>query len=370
MVKKFILRSMLFFSPFLLLLGIEIFILPIDFFTFRIWEALVVRKFELLLPGPFYPNMRVSKEEEGDLTHHTRHALRRKVAWTTDRQGYRHEDSGLLLYPIVIVGESEVVGTGLTQEQILSAALERKLGIGVYPLAPGSMNSFLRQGRFAEHPPRILILTRPERSITDLPRIRSGRMRTSGSLRGRVLEARTRLKEKIEGTRWIQKLGVLLDRLYKSPMLHSLRANLRRALSASTGSSLKSEVTPHGLIFFLQGRQVEPDVSSSLFDDTLRTIKSYHDLLQDRGIRFIFLPIPEKETFFHESLGLEAPRFLDRLNSKLEEMGVETIDLRPAFVDALQRSSLLPYQKDDTHWSAEGVRIAAGLIEARVRNRD
>jgi alginate O-acetyltransferase complex protein AlgJ len=370
MIRKFILRSVLFVSPFLVLLGVEIFILPIDFFTFRVWEALVVRKLELLLPGPFYPNMRVLKEEEGDLTHHTRYALRRRVVWATDRQGYRHEDPGLLLHPILIVGESEVVGTGLTQEEILSAVLERRLGIGVYPLAPGSINSFLRQRRFAEHPPRVLILTRPERSITDLSRIRSGLTRTPGPLSGKVLEARTRLKEKLEGTRWIQKLGVLLDRLYKSPMLHSLRANLRRGLSPSAGSSLKSEVTPRGLIFFLQGRQVEPEVSSSLFDDTLRTLKSYHDLLQDRKIRFIFLPIPEKETFFYESLGLQAPRFLDRLHSKLQEMGIETIDLRPAFAEALQRSSLLPYQTDDTHWSAEGVRIAAGLLEARLGKDD
>jgi hypothetical protein len=370
MVRKFMLRLMLFLSPFLLLVGMEVFVLPIDFFTFRVWEALVVRKLELLLPGPFYPDTRVSKEEEGDLAHHTPYAVKRKVVWVTDAHGYRNEDSGRLPYEAVIVGESEIVGSGLTQDEVLSEVLERRMGIGVYPLAPGSMNSFLRRRRFAEHPPRVLILARPERLITDLPRIRSERMRTSGSFRDRVLEARDRLKEQIEGTRWIQKLGVLLDRLYKGPMLHFLRANLRRGLSASTGGSLKSAVTPHGLIFFLQGRQVEPDVPSSLFDATLRTIKSYHDLLQDRGIRFIFLPIPEKETLFYEYLDLERPRFLDRLNSKLEEMGIETIDLQRPFEEALHQRSILPYQADDTHWSAEGVRIAAELLETRVKKED
>jgi hypothetical protein len=369
MGKKFILRLMLFFSPFLVLMGIEIFILPIDFFTFRVWEALVVRRFELLLPGPFYPNMRISKEEEGDLAHHTPYAVRRKVTWVTDTHGYRNEDSGPRPYEIVIVGDSEVVGTGLTQDEILSEVLESKMGIGVYPLAPGSMNNFLRQRRFAEDPPRVLILTRPERSINDLPRIRAGRVRTSGAPRNRMLETRTWLKEKIEGTRWIQKLGVLLDRLYKGSMLHSLRANLRRGLSASAGRPSRSEATPYGLIFFLQGRQAGPDVSPSLFDDTLRTIKSYRDLLRDRGIRLIFVPIPEKETLFYEHLGLERPRFLDRLNSKLQEMGVETVDLRPAFAEALQRS-ILPYQTDDTHWSAEGVRITAQILESRMRNKE
>ncbi len=228
MVRKFILRSILFLSPFLLALGIEVFILPVDFFTFRVWEALRVRKFELLLPGPFYPDTRVSKEEEGDLAHHTPYAVKRKVVWVTDAHGYRNEDSGRFPYEIVIVGESEIVGNGLTQDEILSEVLERRMNTGVYALAPGSMNSFLRQGRFAGHPPRVLILARPERLIIDLPRMRPGLMRTSGSFKDRVKEAGNRLREQVEGTRWIQKLGVLLDRLYKGTMLHSLRANLRR----------------------------------------------------------------------------------------------------------------------------------------------
>ena len=94
MVRKFILRFTLFLSPFLLFVGIEVFLLPVDRFTFRVWEALVVRKFELLLPGPFYPNMRVSKEEEGDLAHHTKFAQKRRVDWVTDTHGYRHKESG------------------------------------------------------------------------------------------------------------------------------------------------------------------------------------------------------------------------------------------------------------------------------------
>jgi hypothetical protein len=73
---------------------------------------------------------------------------------------------------------------------------------------------------------------------------------------------------------------------------------------------------------------------------------------------------------FYKDLGLKKPQFLSRLNSRLQEMGVETIDLQRAFQEALEPSSILPYQADDTHWSAEGVRIAAELIAARLRNRD
>ncbi len=367
MVRKFILRFTLFLLPFLLLVGIEIFVLPVDRFTFRVWEALVVRKFEALLPGPFYPNMKVSKEEEGDLAHHTKFAQKRRVEWITDNYGYRHRESGQRPYEIVIVGESETVGAGLTQDDMLSQILERNMGIGVYPLAPGSINSFLRQSRFSEHPPRILIFARAERLITDLPRVRSRLMRTSGSSGNRALDTLGRLKGQIVRTPWVQKIGVLLDRVYKGAMLHALRADLRRVFSSSAGSSLKSAATPDGLIFFLHGRQSEQDISPALFEQCLRTLKSYHDLLQDRGIRFIFLPVPEKETCFHELLGLKEPQFLHRLNSRLRDMGIETVDLQTAFEEALQRDSMSPYQADDTHWNAEGVRIAARLIEALLR---
>jgi hypothetical protein len=46
--------------PFLILLAVEMY-LPIDYFTFRAWEALIVSwhhpRFSICLPGPFYPDM-------------------------------------------------------------------------------------------------------------------------------------------------------------------------------------------------------------------------------------------------------------------------------------------------------------------------
>ena len=44
-MKKFFFKSILFLVPFFVVIGIELFVLPIDFFTFRVWEALVVKKF-------------------------------------------------------------------------------------------------------------------------------------------------------------------------------------------------------------------------------------------------------------------------------------------------------------------------------------
>ena len=66
-MRKFLFKSNLFLLPFFLALCLELFILPMDFFTFRVWEAIVVRKYRNLFPGHFYPNMEITKIEEGDL---------------------------------------------------------------------------------------------------------------------------------------------------------------------------------------------------------------------------------------------------------------------------------------------------------------
>ena len=145
-MRKFLFKFTLFLFPFFLAICLELFILPIDFFTIRVWESLVVKKFKNILPGPFYPNMETTKIEEGDLAAHTRFAIKKKVRWMTDRYGYRKQDTDLQKHKMVIIGESNIAGSSLTQEEILSEVLEDQLKVSVYPYAPvGRINSFLKK---------------------------------------------------------------------------------------------------------------------------------------------------------------------------------------------------------------------------------
>jgi hypothetical protein len=50
------------------------------------------------------------------------------------------------------------------------------------------------------------------------------------------------------------------------------------------------------------------------------------------------------------------------LVARLKELGVETVDTQEAFEKAFQKDSVLLYQPDDSHWNANGVRIAANLL--------
>jgi alginate O-acetyltransferase complex protein AlgJ len=104
-------------------------------------------------------------------------------------------------------------------------------------------------------------------------------------------------------------------------------------------------------------------------NQVVQKVKAYHDVFKSRGIRFIFLPIPDKETIFYKLLGTPRPVFLRQLVDRLKQLGVETVDTQPAFEKAFEEG-VLPYQNNDTHWNAEGVKIAADLLIKVIKEKD
>ncbi len=362
-MKKFIFKLSIFLGPFLAVLALELFVLPIDCFTFRANEALVVRKFRNILGGKFYPNRNLIKEEEGDLGHHTKYAVKRTVQWITDSHGYRKQESGRLKYEVVIIGQSETFGGSLTQREMLSEMLEEQLHVGVYPFAPAGVESFLKERRFILHPPRIVIVTSMERGIFLLPSAKIRPEKKRGFF--------TPVQERIEAMRengWVQSVGVFLDRLCKMNMLHYFRATLERKFSERSGFGSICVDTQYGPIFFLEGAKANRKVKEEELDRVVRTIKGYDDVFKSRGIHFFFLPIPNKETIFYKSLGTQRPVFMEQLVARLKALNVETADTQEIFEQTFQRDVLL-YQKDDSHWNAEGVKIAAGLIQAFIEKK-
>jgi len=355
---RFILKSTVFVSPFLLVLFIELFILPIDHFTFRVWEALSVGEFRNILPGPFYPNQEITKAEKGDIGHHFDFAVKREARWVTDRYGYRKKDTHVRRHPIVIVGDSNITGSGLTQEEILSEVLEKQLKASVYPYAPvRSINNFLKDKRFIESCPETLIFASIERDLLRLSALKEPKDRKWASQWMQIMNQNRR----------IQNVIVLLDRLSKLNMLHFLRASLRRCFGSPSINLFAKAPSPYGQMLFLQGAKASREVSKEILDRTIGIILSYHDIIRTRGSRFIFVPIPEKENIFHELLETRRPVFLEELITKLKEKGVETLDTQKAFEEAYRKNKTLLYQTEDAHWNANGVRVTAELIGKAIK---
>lgn len=333
-------------------------LLPINFFNFRLQEALSVNILDYILPGPFYPNIKISMVEQGDIGHHTKFAVKKNVEWQTDRYGYRKADIISGKYKIVIVGDSETAGVRLTQKDMLSEVLEKRLGVGVYPLAPANINTFLYSQRFINYPPDIVILECIERDITILPEIETSNKALNISWQEKYLK-------------WLlsknQSIAISLDRLSKNAMYRFLWARakegIHRIVEEFSPPKLPGNNSATNMLFY-QGVVANKDVPAEEIDRAVRIIKSYEEAINKRGMRFIFLPVPNKENVYYDLLpGKKKPVFLEQLISRLKSQGIEAVDIEQTFEKARQENNTLLYHTDDSHWNAEGVKLTADLIE-------
>jgi alginate O-acetyltransferase complex protein AlgJ len=360
-MKRFFLKLLFFSSPFLILIGIELFVLPMDFFTFRVWEALFVKEFRSILSGRLYPRMEITKVETGgDLAHHAPFDVRRRVKWITDRYGCRKKDLGGVKPQVVIIGDSNILGGRLTQEEMLSEVLEDQLKVPVYPYAPMGFNAFLKELRFKKDPPKMVIVSVIERDILNLPLAKESKKRET-------FLAFYEWRDHVRQIRWIQTAGVLLDRLSKMNMLHFVQSRMRNK-AVRENHPLPS---PFGPIYFLQGEEANRPISREQFEKAVHTIEAYNQVLRKRGIRFIFLPIPNKENIYHDYLPTpRRPVFLEQLIKELRNRNIETVDTQKAFEEEYRKHSALLFFLDDTHWNPRGVRLAADLTARLIEKQE
>ncbi|MBQ8249896.1 MAG: hypothetical protein IJY93_08510 [Clostridia bacterium] len=88
-----------------------------------------------------------------------------------------------------------------------------------------------------------------------------------------------------------------------------------------------------------------------------------------KGAKFLFVCAPNKNSIYPEMMPSRYimntdGRNLDRLYSALDERGVPYLDLRPILIEA--KNEQLVYHKRDTHWNAEGARIAIEAIADKL----
>jgi len=304
--------------------------------------------------GPFYPSQSFEMIEEGDLGHNTPYANPRSVQFITDDYGYRYTKKAGYDYSIIIIGDSMIAGSGLTQKDILSEVLSRKLDQNVYPLAPGNMETYFNEARFRESPPKVLILATVERNIN-----RDIKTGLCSQLATHQLSEQSLRKDNRSSS--LEGLRVFADQFFRNPVYLAGYIN-SRWIEQTVFAGEKN------LLFF------KPTVKMSSMDNLDRVVDELvacDELLGEMGIEFVFLPIPDKENIYFEFIPdvllpqvQQQPRntFLLALTDKLTEADIQVVDTLSAFEDA-RSEGLLIYQSDDTHWNVEGVRITADLIE-------
>jgi alginate O-acetyltransferase complex protein AlgJ len=356
-MKKFLLKLVLFLSPFIIAQAVELFVLPIDFFTFRVWEALRVMG-SSLSTGKFYPNFRLEKIEVGTLAKNSSGAVHQKVVWITDRYGYRNTNAWEKP-DVVIIGDSFIVGDTLSQEELLSEVLQAELKIKVYAMAPADIRDFLNDPRFVDNPPKVVILERVEQQISPggIEKPKQDLYKLNWA----------RLRQRLTQNRTVSYIDVIQNRIFKWNALNFLRARLMEFF-------YKKPPAPAGLKLFddrpmLFNRLVERlHLSENQTKQIARTLESYNAVLQSRGIKFIFLPVPCKKTIYYDiAPGKFESDAFSRFTTYLQTDGITTVNLEQAFLDARkQNEDLLLYQLDDSHWNYEAVKITAGLLASII----
>ncbi|MGE0706414.1 MAG: hypothetical protein AB7N76_15180 [Planctomycetota bacterium] len=319
---------------------------------FRPWEVAVVDA-----RWTFRPNARIEMDAVGDLAHTSGiRALERprRVRFSTDAHGFRTPGAGregpnAPLPRIVVVGDSFTVGAGLDDEQTVAARLEVYLGQRVYDYGLEHMaaNLFIADRRFSELPPRVVIYAPASRAIRPL------------------LAAAVPAQPAVQGNRrWPRPLSRACD--------WSTRDNglIRTAVLTLQGLRYRifgSEhvIHPEGepaLVLSLESQLLCEDPATRQVELCAQGVAALARTLARRGTRLVYSPIPESGTIYPELFPpaararLVEPSFLDVLLARVRALGIQTVDLRPVF--HAQRSPYL-FLRDDSHWNARAVDIAA-----------
>ena len=104
--------------------------------------------------------------------------------------------------------------------------------------------------------------------------------------------------------------------------------------------------------------------------DPIPAILDFKQQLDKAGVDLLVVPVPAKASIYPEKRSPPAPPeagAMDREFYKaLESRGIKVLDLTDTFLAA--RDTVPLYCRQDSHWSPEGIRIAAMEIASRLRD--
>lgn len=379
-IKKFTIRLFIFiFVPLVWSINSvhSILVEPLDKGQFRSWEALSVLEKNEILKGPFYPHKTFQMVERGDLAQRGKFSVPKNVIWETDGFGYRKKDSGRESYDVVILGDSQTAGSTLTQSDMLTEKLEKRLKLSIYPYAPSNMIQYANDTRFQKNPPKVLVLASAERLFMNLPEVPVPKK----------VPFYDSYLEPLRVNKNMVALAVVLDRVKKKYFMEHFRfvvwnlpRNIGLMLSSVFGNKPQIQVPKTDLgdlnvaldgsmVFSVQPEDTYVDYSEKDFYWQIEKMLSYKKYLQSLGSRFIIMPIPAKENVYYNLVrGGKRPTLIPRFVEKARVAGLEVVDLQTSFEKFREQNpNELLYNIDDNHWNAKAVEVATQVLAEEIR---
>jgi lysophospholipase L1-like esterase len=131
-------------------------------------------------------------------------------------------------------------------------------------------------------------------------------------------------------------------------------------------------VNPAGLQIGPQAATAD-DARETAPADAATAIVAFRDALQARGIHLLVVPMPVKASVYPEQLarharGADPPVYAHThaLIAELVREGVQTVDLFTVFRVARAETAEQLYLRQDTHWTPEGMALAARTVAERL----
>ena len=343
-MKKVIAKSILFLLiPIFLLLLCDI-IIPIKVFVYRPFEALIFAK--ISANSPFYPNESLKMNAVGDLCHHKENSIVKDEFWETDELGFRN-DKYIKDADVLIIGDSFIAGSSLTQSNIISNEIMKlDTNLKVYNIAPSSISQFDRLLKLGKiNKPKQIIFSTVERSVPE---------------KIHYYNANDKV-EKLKKLLFYKNLNAYLDFFVKVCPLNWIKARV----SNSKGVGIKG--VNDSKMYFLHSTAPIMHTQMDLIStkNTLVTYKKYCDSLH---VKFVFMPMPDKETVYPELVPLvNQPKYLFQLDSSLRSSGIATINTLKIYNEYRKTNTNLLYHLDDTHWNSTATKIIATEIIKQIQ---
>ncbi len=257
---------------------------------------------------------------------------------STDRDGFRVVPLAARTYRLAVLGDSTIFGSGLADDETLPWLLASELGEPVFNGGRTDPANALANPALAGV--RLVVEGRTERVLNRLDAL--------GELPAAKFEPLHRGQKGL---------------LNSVPLaMYFLPSIMDRALERA-GYDLEYLWRHRGRLGpYLFHRHVYRPAD---LDKAAGLILARQKALAARGIAYVFLPVPAKQTFYADDVDPFTRDFIPRLCQRLNQSGLPALDLTPAF--AAQRHQGL-YPPADTHWNGRATRIAARELADLLRH--
>jgi len=309
-----------------------------DFYYYRAWEY-----FDDVVYSGASATRLWMRTETGDLSR--QNLLLYQDDWptevSTDSLGFRTVPFPERAPTVLVVGDSTIFGSGLSDNETLAWRLAQTLNVAVFNGGRSNVGNMLKHPGLGHV--RIVIEGISERAINSSLILPAGQNAPFRPL--------------IQHTR---------DKYTAVPFGRVFLPLIAYRTLVRFGGDVKQFVqegmhAPADL--FLEYRNNPKD-----FDATIDAIAAHDQYLRARGIAYIFMPVPTKETSFGRQMGLTVDdfteNFVPKLAARLRQRGVNVVDLSGRFRKEDARELFF---RTDTHWNKTGVELAVKALVADYR---